>query len=693
MTFQQSHQLDERILDELIKKSQTVDLDSFTRADISSFIQAFTLSSNSTIRSKAFVLLSALCQKAHGTLAGEKGSETLASLFGSQITDALTETNDTALRTGICTLDALFQVDWPAAEAILCEEGVIENIMEGVDFVHSTRLEGSVAHLLGQASGYKRCREIIQTQPINWLKNKCQQSSNLSLRAAAAVALVKYSRGVVADAPEAPIPENTDDNDQEAYLANMMKSLIVNADDREPLSDAVEALAYLSIKPEIKETLSSDSKFLRQLFSLIPRKKSTSTSQSIAVDSAMTYGTLVVISNICAYRPRLSEDQAQLEKLKKMAQAMKKNNEVGQRQLSILESDESVRARIHRLIDAGALGVIGSALTVSDTVTIRLLLGKTLLNIVEDTENRGKVLQSGGAKTLSILIKHALESLTPQNQILDARYLETIQALAKLSITSSPLHVFGPDLGVVFDAIRPLSVLLQHSSSTLLQRFEASMALTNLSSYQPQVAERIARAEGLLGRVELLMFEDHVLMRRSAVELICNLVAGSDDVFERYCGTLEAPGATSKLQILIALVDVDDLPTVLAASGALAALTCSPHACLTLSQLQQQRKRVLPVLTQLIDPSTGVSLDEVHDNHTIYEHPGLVHRALVCVKNLLANTSDHELRKALKKDAESTGLVKGLEQLVKGEGLTKEPSILILAAETLKVVMEDKESN
>lgn len=693
MTFQQSHQLDERILDELIKKSQTVDLDSFTRADISSFIQAFTLSSNSTIRSKAFVLLSALCQKAHGTLAGEKGSETLASLFGSQITDALTETNDTALRTGICTLDALFQVDWPAAEAILCEEGVIENIMEGVDFVHSTRLEGSVAHLLGQASGYKRCREIIQTQPINWLKNKCQQSSNLSLRAAAAVALVKYSRGVVADAPEAPIPENTDDNDQEAYLANMMKSLIVNADDREPLSDAVEALAYLSIKPEIKETLSSDSKFLGQLFSLIPRKKSTSTSQSIAVDSAMTYGTLVVISNICAYRPRLSEDQAQLEKLKKMAQAMKKNNEVGQRQLSILESDESVRARVHRLIDAGALGVIGSALTVSDTVTIRLLLGKTLLNIVEDTENRGKVLQSGGAKTLSILIKHALESLTPQNQILDARYLETIQALAKLSITSSPLHVFGPDLGVVFDAIRPLSVLLQHSSSTLLQRFEASMALTNLSSYQPQVAERIARAEGLLGRVELLMFEDHVLMRRSAVELICNLVAGSDDVFERYCGTPEAPGATSKLQILIALVDVDDLPTVLAASGALAALTCSPHACLTLSQLQQQRKRVLPVLTQLIDPSTGVSLDEVHDNHTIYEHPGLVHRALVCVKNLLANTSDHELRKALKKDAESTGLVKGLEQLVKGEGLTKEPSILILAAETLKVVMEDKESN
>lgn len=692
MTFQQSHQPDEKTLDELIKKSQTADLDSFTQTDISSFIQAFTLSSNSIIRSKAYVLLSALRQKAHDTLADDKGSEALANLFGPQIVDALTETNDASLRTGICTLYALFQVDWPAAAAIICEEGVIENIMEGVDFVHSPQFEENVAHLLGQASGHKRCREIIQTQPISWLKAKCQKSSSLSLRAAAAVALVKYSRGVAADASEASVPGNTDDNDQEAYLANMMKGLIVSADNREPLSDAVEALAYLSTKPEIKEILSSDSTFLQHFFSLIPRKKSSSTLQNIAVDSAMTYGILVVISNICAYQPRLSEDQAQLEKLKKMAQAGKKNIGVGQRQPSILESNENVRARVHRLVDAGALDVIGSALAISDTVAIRLLLGKTLLNIIDDRENRGKVLQSGGAKTLSILIKHALESLTSQNQTLDAKYLETIQALAKLSITSSPLHVFGPDLGVVSNAIRPLSVLLQHPSSTLLQRFEASMALTNLSSYQPQVAEHIARAEGLLSRVELLMLEDHVLVRRSAVELICNLVAGSDDVFERYGGTPKALSATPKLQILIALADVDDLPTVLAASGALAALTCSPHTCLTLSQLQLERKRVLPLLSQFIDPSTVAFPDEVSDDRTTYKHPGLVHRALVCVKNLLTNTNDRELQKALKKDAESIGLVRGLEQLVRGEGLTKEPSILMLAAETLEVVMENKQS-
>lgn len=684
----QTTQINEKDLDALIKKSQTADLDSFTRTDISNFIQAFTLSNTSTIRSKAYVLLSALCQKARGskgTLADEKGTETLTKLFGPQIIDALTETNEASLRTGICTLHALFQVDWPTAAAIISEEGVVENIMEGLGLPRSTQLDEDVAHLFGQAYSHKRCRDIIPAQAVKWLETTSQQSSNSSLQAAAAVALVKYSRGIAADASEDSTSGKSDNIDQEARLANMMKDLVVGGN-RDSLSDAVEALAYLSTKAEIREMLSSDPTFLRMLFSLTPRKKSTAISTNNVVESALTYGILVVISNVGTYRPRLSEEQAQLEKLKKMAQATKSNLEP-----STLESDENARIRVHRMIDAGVLGVIGSVLTISDSLAIRLQLGKILLNIVEDRENRGKVLQSGGAKTLSTLIKHALGTLTSKDQMLDTVYLDTIQALAKLSITASPLHVFGPDVGVVYDAIRPFSILLQHPSSTLLQRFEANMALTNLSSYQPQVAERIARADGLLSRVELLMLEDHVLVRRSAVELICNLVAGSDDVFERYGGVSNSSNATSKLQVLIALADVDDLSTVLAASGALAALTCSPHACRALAQLQQECRRVLPVFTQLIDPSAIIfpTEDESGDDRTTHEHPGLVHRGLVCVRNLFVNIQDSGLRKALKKDAQSVGLVKGLVQLAKGEGLSKESSILALAVETLKSVMED----
>jgi hypothetical protein len=687
---QQEVQPDDKTLDELIKKSQATDLISFTRMDVSSFLQAFMLPNTSTIRSKAYVLLSALCQKARGpkgSVADEKETEKLIKLFGPPIVDSLTETNDFSLRVGICTLHALFQVDWPVAAAILSKE-VVDNIMEGLDLPHSVQLDEDVAHLLGQASGHKRCREIIPTQAVRWLELKARQSSNLPLQAAAAVAFVKYTRSIATDASESATSGNGGDNDQEVRLADMMRGLVVSGDKQGSLSDAVEALAYLSTKPEIKETLSSDPTFLHQLFSLVPRKKTANDPASTTLDSALVYGVLVVISNLCAYRPRLSEEQAQLEKLKKMAQAAKKT--LDPEEQSSLESDEWVRSRVRRLVSAGALDVIRFTQMMSDSLTVRLQLGKTLLNIVEDKDNRGKVLQNGGAKSLSILIKHALNTLTSKNQSLDAAYLETIQALAKLSITSSPLQVFGPDVGAVFDAIRPFSILLQHPSSTLLQKFEAIMALTNLSSSQPQVAERIAQTDGLLSRVDLLMLEDHILVRRSAVELICNLIAGSDDVFERYGGAQNSPNAKSKLQILTALTDVDDLSTALAASGALATLTCSPHACKALAQLQQERGRVLPLLAQLIDPSSVVfPVEEEADDRTTHENPGLVHRSVVCVGNMFREIDDVGTLKALKKDAQSVGLVNALLRLIKGKGLTNEQVILVSAAEALRAIVED----
>ncbi|KAF9454190.1 ARM repeat-containing protein [Macrolepiota fuliginosa MF-IS2] len=686
-------QVDEKILDELIKKSQTADLDSLSSTDISHVVQAFTFPHASIIRSKAYVLLSAISQNVRGVegaRTNDNATEKLVKLFGPPIIDSLTETNDASLRLGICTLHALFQVHWETAAAIISQDGIVENIMEGTDLSQSAQLYEDIAHLLGQASGHKRCRGTIPSQAVRWLEAKALQTSNSVLRAAAAVALVKYSRGVATDASEATTGVGEiDDAGQEARLTEMMKGLVVSEEKRDSLGDAVEGLAYLSTRPETKETLSLDSTFLRQLFSLIPHKKPSTTSTDRTAESALVYGVLAIISNICAYRPRLSEEQAQLEKLKKVAQATKSNLPTGDH--SQLESDEQVRLRVRRLVDAGVLNAIGSALTTGDSVAVRLQIGKAVFNIVEDKENRGKVLQSGGARTLFTLIKHALASLTSKDQILDSAYLEAIQALAKLAITSSPVQVFGPDIGAVFDAIRPFSIMLQHPSSTLLQKFEANMALTNLSSYQPEVAERIAKADGLLSRVDLLMLEDHVLVRRSAVELICNLIAGSDEVFERYGGAPNSPNAKSKLQILVALADVDDLSTALAASGALATLTCSPYACQALAQLQRERNRVLPVLTQLIDPSVVVfpSEDDVSDDRTTHENPGLVHRGIVCVRNLLNGIDDTGTRKSLEKDAESVGLVKALVRLIKGEGLTKEQMILVPAAEALQVMVKD----
>jgi hypothetical protein len=182
--------------------------------------------------------------------------------------------------------------------------------------------------------------------------------------------------------------------------------------------------------------------------------------------------------------------------------------------------------------------------------------------------------------------------------------LDAIQALAKFAITASPLHVFGPDQGSTLDAIRPFSILLLHPSSSLLQQFEALMALTNLSSTSPEASTRISKSEGLMNKVEFMLLDDNQLVQRASTELICNLIAGSEEVFDKYGGQEETASSKSKLQILVALSDVEDPHTRLAASGALATVTSSPNACKALYSLQMERHRVLPILTQLIDPTS-----------------------------------------------------------------------------------------
>jgi hypothetical protein len=262
----------------------------------------------------------------------------------------------------------------------------------------------------------------------------------------------------------------------------------------------------------------------------------------------------------------------------------------------------------------------------------------------------------------------------------DVSMLEPIQALAKLTITSSPTQVFGPDPGAIYDAIRPLSALLTHSASSRLQHFEALMSLTNISSHSIEVASRVAQANGLVAKVESLMLEDHVLVRRAATELTCNLMAGSESLFTRYS---DGNAAKSRLHVLVALSDVEDLPTRLAASGALACLTSSHNACRSLYELERDHHRFLSILTTLIDPLSPESASDGSHTRTPAD-PGAIHRGVVCVRNFFANL-DPALWKSLKEETDLKDLTNGLITAMKGNAGNAE--ILRPAAEALKSLM------
>ena len=458
----------------------------------------------------------------------------------------------------------------------------------------------------------------------------------------------------------------------------------------------------MSTNASVKETLSKDKQFLTRLFAIIPRRKGRETQPLDADSLAVTpiYGTVLIISNICAYRPQLSEEEAQIAKLRRMASnATSTGQKLQEPESDPLEDDEHARERAHRLVKAGVMDALTAAVRATDSKATRLVIGKALLSLIEDQENRGSVLQAGGAKALSTIVQSLLpppkqSSKTEDLPPLERAELDPIQALAKLAITASPLQVFGPNEGVLLDAIRPFSILLLHPSSNLLQRFEAMMALTNLSSQSPEAATRIGSYPGLMNKVELLMLEDHTLIRRAATELICNLVAGSEDVYNRFGGE-NSGGAKSKLHVLLALCDVDDLQTRQAASGALAAVTSSPHACQSLLELQREKHRALPILGQLIDPSIKVPRDSEDDDDveeirtpgTADQDPGLVHRGVVCVRNLFA-ALDASVLKSLGEEAQAIGLVQALVQVFRRGASNPGNPIVRPAAEALKALME-----
>ncbi|KAI9057741.1 ARM repeat-containing protein [Trametes sanguinea] len=685
------------ILDAVLRKTQDKSWTAFSPEDLLVLLSSFSPTYAASVHSKAYIVLSAFCQRRRNeTSTPDEGTQAICKTFEIPVSSRIADTEEREVLAGLTFLAALFDVDHLSASAIFQHDGVIESVMDALDlFPKSRNIDLAVAHLLGRAAGHKACRALLGKDHQNWLEWKSRQKDDPELRAAAAVALVKLSKGSSLDATE--VGGSAEQPMDDAELASLMKGLVMDSRETSPLADAVEGLAYMSTNPSVKEVLSKDATFLSKLFSLVPRRKGAPAPSLEDVAGSPLYGIVVIIANLCSYRPRLSPEEAQMAKLRRMAKASKAGGQAQDKEPEEdpLDNDDRVRDRGRRILEAGAMEALTSAVRATDSRAVRSLVAKAILSLVEEKENRGKILQAGGAKALITIIQGVLPPPKPseagRTPQLEASDFEPIQALAKLAITAAPVQVFGPNEGAIYDAIRPFSLMVTHPNASLLQRFEAMMALTNLSSQSPETATRIARAEGLMNKVELLMLEDHTLVRRAATELVCNLVAGCEEIFNKWGGEKNS-ASKSKLQVLVALCDVDDLPTRLAASGALASLTASPDACASLVELQSERHRVLPILGQLVDP-TVVSRppgdeDDADEEEELQSDPGLVHRGIVCLRNFFYGIENKAAQMEIAAESNRVGVVRALVLAVKGCAQNTNSPILRPAAEALKWLLE-----
>lgn len=557
-------------------------------------------------------------------------------------------------------LTAVLQVDLASFQTILQQhDGVKENLMAAahetlaeqriVNEQEKGRAIQALALLASQTAGYTPTQSIaraILQSPGNTavdLGRANPECQGIVAQTATVVAMIKLSLA----SPAAGLPDKSNLGQSQSGVqippqAKLLDLLLVRLHEEEEQQRnsvashtlALEGLALLSLKPSMRRSIASDSRRLVQ--SLLRTLQ-------LGQSSEQRYSTASLLVELTSYHRKTSGEKDLKERLKDYAKASLR--QVADRQEpEDVESDDEIDARLSELMQAGIVQIL-LGLVKSPSAAVRGTVGKVLLNLVDKRERRGTIVQQGGARALLTIIKQSrLLSLTPQQSSaistdIAEQDLATIQALAKILITSNPLLILGPTSSspALFDAIWPLAIPVVSDDATLLQTFESLMALTNIAGLSIALQEKIAQCGGLLGRLEQIMLEGdagqdsgqgRTMCRRAATELLCNMVS-CDTVFLRYTAAdllqeqkqdgdakkvaIPQP-VQNRLHLLIALADCDDLATRQASLGALATLTIVPTAS---GFIADSQKRFQVLLGALGAEDVGTQL-----------------RAIECVKNV-----------------------------------------------------------
>ncbi|KAG0361983.1 hypothetical protein BG005_007008 [Podila minutissima] len=500
--------------------------------------------------------------------------------------------------TGFQALGLIVQADMSIGAGLLNKEGLLAELMDCIE-LEPEEIQILLTETLSVACSDTKTRTAIGLQCGDFLKSIVHKGAtkNQHLKGAAAVALTKISlaesrkdpsvgmAGLEGDSTKAGSNNNNNigSAEEEASLAKLFSGLL--KDDKNDNNsaiqvNAVEGLAYASIQPAVKHLIISDKALLLSLFQLAEDTKS----------NPLKYGLIIIFNNLTAFRKRLSPEQEQMLKLKKMAGALPKSESgrlSNQEQEDPLEDEPVVNRRNMTLTKLGIMPAL-HAISHQASENVAQSLAMVLRNLITPTETRGLLVQQG---VVRLLIPMALKQASQQQKGESTKTAST-QALAKLCITLDPRLTFKNQR--IPELVKPFIWLLD--STDQLCQFESLMALTNLGSMGDiQILSLIVQESGI-EKMENLQFSEHTLVRRAATEALCNMIF-FEPVFEQYS---DPKAGKHKIHLMLALCDADDFMTRRAASGALAVLSTSPQVC----QMIMDQERGLEILTSLI--SLGV---------------------------------------------------------------------------------------
>lgn len=478
-----------------------------------------------------------------------------------------------------------------------------------------------LAQLLSTAASQQQARPLLQSLDAEpWLESASRSPTASPLQITSDTALAKLLLSNTSQKPE-------NYTRLQAVARRVVASLSAVNSSSEVFATALEGLAILTLLPQARAQL-----FQSSIVSMLctPTAFKPTGPSATPKEVQKQFSIACIYANVSSYKPTPTD--ASQERLRQLA-AQAQSTEA---EATAWETDQVIEQRSRALIKDGVMDVCG-LLVRSVSLNTRRKTGVALANLTRcDKATRGTLLQQGAATMFLNLARQEPSNQPTSTETPNPDHLLSIQGLARLLITANPALALTPDLQL--EAIRLLSTAISASEASLLAVFEALMALTNLCSLSEQSRSHfVGCLPANMSTLDSIMLYDdkasngHMMCRRAATQLVCNLTM-CEAGFAHFAGdanlTLEdgvAPAlppsrCQSRLHLLLALCDVEDMDTRMAASAALAMLTVSPKVCCLLLEKEEVKDRSLEIMGGLVEDPTSA---------------GLRQRGLACMGNLI----------------------------------------------------------
>ena len=573
----------------------------------------------------------------------ELAPENAQNLISTFVTSRVSTSTTDGLIVAFSAAAAIFPVATPIAAALFLTDGFVSGLLPLVQAKRSQKLEQAALELISTACIDKTCRDTINRHCRAMLEDIVATTTDERNCGLAAVVMVKLGDEPLAGGgPQAAALGKINRGD----LLSRFRATVINLETSHK-QDAIEGLAYASLQPKVREELANDGEFLSRLNAIMAASNA---------PNFVLFGGLTILINLTAYLPIQSDEEKRMAQLKAYANTTKPADP------DPLQGEAFVSKRCSKVLDSGIVPLLAASSKRASLGVLSQMM-QLLLSLSQAKTHRGLMAQQGCVK---LALQVWERTIAPEHAHAPSNFSgcsrDSAHVLARILISVNPHHVFFAASALPSSsAIRPLISLFEPdrngSADTppLLATFEALLALTNLASMDDDTRVSVGRLAWDKIHDDFVL-SSNTLIRRAAVELICNLVA-SPLIAERLAES--SSRARARLRILLAMADVDDASTRSAAGGALAML------------LGWQ-----PVLEAVLMQERGVDLllglckdgsEEIR------------HRGVVCIQSLVST----EMGKSAVRQRKGVEVVR---ELVRA---SRHPEVIHVGADTLQALLAD----